>query len=92
MIVCDRCMKNRVEVDGDMCEECTEFLRPKTVLDYLKSYRDLLEDYDTYKIIPRDDHLQGLKDHIERLEMEETKERLIKSGNIMDGSRHCGQC
>ena len=35
---------------------------------------------------------QKLKMEYDEEELKETKERLIKSGHLTDGSKHCGQC
>ena len=64
-IVCDKCIKNRVSKDGDICDICKEKLREKDLLDYLEGYLYVLEDWDTYRITVDEGYLKGLKHQIE---------------------------
>lgn len=65
-IVCDRCLKKPVDKDGDICMDCIEELRPRTVLDYLKAYLVILEDFEN-RFTVTDQYITGLKGHIENL-------------------------
>ena len=66
MIVCDFCKKERVDKDGDFCPDCTEEMRPKTILDYLEGYLEELEDFENRYMVT-DRYLDGLKKHIKDL-------------------------